>query len=488
MGIFDFLSGDNKRTIDKLNNEIISLRKIKEEDDDKIALLTKENISLTRTNESLITKNESLSKEKDSLESESRNLRRYKCILDLEYEKDKILSDIEKEKESFKNRVEEYDEIISSKKSEIDRLNKEICNKKSQIVELDDTILLQEFGLYEPIFDFANSDIYKSKLHDVREEQKELIRKERAAFCNKEWSVDGSISKGRIFIKRNIKQIIRSFNDECDVLVNKVKFNNVEAYIHKMVKSYDDLNRLNEPNCISISQSYLNLKLQELRLSYEYALKKQREKAQQRAIREQMREEAKLMEEIEQRRKEVLKELSHYNKQIVRVEELLSKAPEDEKDYLNQKKEYIEDRLSELDREIKEMDYREANKKAGYVYVISNIGAFGEGVYKIGMTRRLEPMDRIDELSNASVPFKFDVHAMIFSDDAPKLESSLHKAFEERKINMVNNRKEFFRVGLDEIEEVVKRNYEKAVEFCKIPSAEQYRETIKILNSISREQ
>ena len=418
MGAFDFLKRSELKQINWLSEKIASLKEQLASKNNEISLLTNEN---------------------ESLKKECERLRKYSSLLDLEHEKEKILSDIEKERKILNNELAQYNEAILHDKSEIENLNKEISCKKKQIIELDDAILLQDFGLYEPIFDFANAEIYKAKLYAIREEQKSLIREDRAAFCKKEWTVDGSISKGKTFIKRNIKQIIRSFNNECDILVNKVKFNNVEAYIHKMVKSYDDLNRLNEPNYISISQSYLNLKLQELRLAYEYSLKKQREKEEQRAIREQMREEAKLMEEIEQKRKEVLKELSHYNKQIVKVDELLSKAPDDEKEYLSQKKEYIEERLSELDREIKEMDYREANKKAGYVYVISNIGAFGENVYKIGMTRRLEPMDRIDELSNASVPFKFDVHAMIFSDDAPKLEAALHRAFDDRKINMVKS-------------------------------------------------
>lgn len=219
-----------------------------------------------------------------------------------------------------------------------------------------------------------------------------------------------------------------------------------------------------------------------MRLAYEYALKRQAEKEEQRSIREQMREEAKLMEEIEMRRKEVAKELSHYNRQAIQVEELLLKAPEEDKQHLIERKSFITDRLNELDREIKEMDYREANKRAGYVYVISNIGSFGEDVYKIGMTRRLEPMDRVDELGSASVPFKFDVHAMIFSEDAPKLEAALHRAFDSKKVNMVNNRKEFFKVTLEEIEKVVKDNFERAVEFISIPNAEQYRETLKIMS------
>ena len=135
----------------------------------------------------------------------------------------------------------------------------------------------------------------------------------------------------------------------------------------------------------------------------------------------------------------------------------------------------------DLDKAKQEVDYREANQKAGYVYIISNIGAFGENVYKIGMTRRLEPMDRIDELGDASVPFDFDVHALIFSDDAPALEAALHKAFDNRKVNMINQRREFFRVPLDEIEAVVKKNYDKTVEFIRIPPAEQFRMTQKII-------
>ncbi|WP_349953628.1 GIY-YIG nuclease family protein, partial [Bacteroides faecis] len=162
----------------------------------------------------------------------------------------------------------------------------------------------------------------------------------------------------------------------------------------------------------------------------------------------------------------------------------LGECDEVEKEVLLEKKSEIERHLSDLDIAIKDIDYREANKRAGYVYIISNIGSFGENVYKIGMTRRLDPMERVDELGDASVPFKFDVHAMIFSDDAPTLETALHHAFENKKVNMINGRREFFNVTLEEIEEVVKANYDKTVEFVKIPQAEQYRESQKILKSL----
>lgn len=447
-----------------------------------ISLLKSEKSSLETENHSLKDEIDSLKYVINELKGKNKDLEKYKNIADLENEKEKLSNEIILLKETANNKIESLNSEVKEKEKEIIDLSHIISEKKNEIVRLDDTILLQEFGLYEPIYDFTTSEGYKEKLSEIRNEQKKLIMDNAAAICSTSWEINGSLSKGKTFINKNIKHVIRSFNNECDVLISKVKFNNVEAYIHKIVKSYDDLNKLNSPNCISISESYLNAKLKELRLSYEYALKKQMEKEEQRARREEMREEAKLMEEIEQKRKEVIKELAHYNRQISRINELIPKATDDEFEYLNKKKKYIEDRLNELDREVKEMDYREANKRAGYVYVISNIGAFGEDVYKIGMTRRLEPMDRIDELSNASVPFKFDVHAMIFSDDAPKLESALHKAFDNKKINMVNNRKEFFKVKIDEIEKVVKSNYDKIIEFTKTPIAEQYRETLKIID------
>lgn len=158
----------------------------------------------------------------------------------------------------------------------------------------------------------------------------------------------------------------------------------------------------------------------------------------------------------------------------------IEQASENDRYELLEKRKEIEDHISKLKNSLQQIDYREANQKAGYVYVISNIGSFGENIYKIGMTRRLDPMERVDELGDASVPFDFDVHAMIFSDDAPKLESALHRAFENKKLNMVNTRREFFNVTLDEIKEVIKLNYDKTAEFTDVANAEQYRISQKL--------
>lgn len=389
---------------------------------------------------------------------------------------------------SFEDAREKMDNIeytvenLSEIESEIKAKSKELQRKKDEIVELDKLITMQEFGVYSPVYEFANSEKYKDKLTLIRKHQKEMITSEIAVSAPTNFSFDGSVSKGRLVIKDNVKQILRSFNNECDVLINNVKFNTVENTRKKIEKSYEQLNRMNARMNIRLQPAYLSLKLDELNLAYEYSLKKQEEKEAAKEERARLREEAKLQKEIEEARKEARKEQSHYQNALNVVLEQVKLHPEDNN--LLQKKTELENQLVEIDRNLKDIDYREANKRAGYVYVISNIGSFGEGVYKIGMTRRLEPLDRIDELGGASVPFNFDVHAMLFSDDAPSLETALHHAFENKKVNMVNARREFFRVDIDEIERVVKANYDKTVDFNKNPEAEQYRKTLMLQKAV----
>ena len=429
---------------------------------------------------------ETLKKDLDTANNRCKELSKFEDIADLDKEKEHIITAIKEEKDKFEQEKKQNEDTIKSLEEQIISLTKECEEKKSQIIELDDTILLQDFGMYSPVYDFANLEMYKGRLDEIRQQQKNMILAKTAASCSRVWTVDGSLSKGQAMTNQNIKQIVRCFNDECDVLISKVKFNNVMAYIEKIHKSADALNRMNTKNAVSLSSDYVELKVQELKLAYEYARKKQDEKEEQRRIREQMREEARLQKEIEEARKDIEKEQKHYANALDKINKQLVSCDDEERNLLLEKKAEIEKHLGELQTAIKDIDYREANKRAGYVYVISNIGSFGENVYKIGMTRRLDPMERVDELGDASVPFKFDVHAMIFSDDAPALETALHHAFENRKVNMVNARREFFNVTLDEIEDVVRKNYDKTVDFIKIPQAEQYRESQKIIEQLNK--
>ena len=430
-------------------------------------------------------KEECLSSEVIKLKSQCEELSKYEKIADIEKEKEKIILFINEQNVKYEHEKQKYSDEIILLENKIALLSEDIKCKESQIIELDETILLQDFGIYSPIYDFANSEVYKDRLNAIRTEQKNMILCKTAATCSVNWSVNGSESQGKVMTNQNIKQILRCFNDECDILISKVKFNNISAFVEKIQKSYDALNKMNSKNAVSISHEYLDLKIQELKLAYEYAQKKQEEKEEQRRIREQMREEARLQKEIEEARKDIEKEQKHYSNALIKICKQLESCDEIEKNVLLEKKDDIEKHLADLDKAIKDIDYREANKRAGYVYIISNIGSFGENVYKIGMTRRLDPMERVDELGDASVPFKFDVHAMIFSDDAPALETALHHAFANKKVNMINGRREFFYVTIDEIEEVVKANYDKSVEFMRVPQAEQYRESQKMHSQLN---
>ena len=317
-------------------------------------------------------------------------------------------------------------------------------------------------------------------LINIRNQQKAIIRDDTAVSGNIGWQINGSEAKGRKLVKDMQKLLLRAFNSECDEIISKVKYNNYDTSVKKMERSFNAIAKLGVTMSIAITAHYYDLKIQELRLALEYQIQKQREKEQKAELRAQQREEARLQKELKEQRKNIDKERKHYEQALSNINHQISTASDDNIEDLNQKKEEIIQSLSEIDTKIKDIDYREANQKAGYVYVISNIGSFGEGIYKIGMTRRLNPQDRVDELGDASVPFKFDVHAMIFSEDAPALEAALHRAFEDRKLNLVNQRREFFRVSLDEIKDVVKNNFDKTVEFVDVPDADQYRISLKL--------
>ena len=369
---------------------------------------------------------------------------------------------------------------------EITNLDQQIAQKKNLIIELDDEILFQDFSLYKPIYDFATSDEYKERLDKIRANQKIMIKNKTAVNYFDGWTVDGSKVKGRKMTNDNIKQILRCFNSECENVIDRVKFNNFDSMKARIQKAFDSLNSLNSTNRVQLTQAFLNLKLDELSLAYEYQRKKQDEKEEQKRIRAELREQALVEKELEEARKNTLKDKEHYEKAINKITTQIElENDEIKKQELLNKKIELENQLSEITKKLEDIEYRQKNQKAGYVYIISNIGAFGENVYKIGMTRRLEPEERISELSDASVPFNFDIHAMIFTDDAPALENALHKAFENKKVNMINQRREFFNVTLDEIKKVVKDNFDKTVEFKDTAPAEQYRETLKIKNNLN---
>ena len=317
------------------------------------------------------------------------------------------------------------------------------------------------------------SEEYKNKLSLLRLNISNFIKENLAVI-----KIDNSISK-KSFVD-NSKQILRCFEAESSVIMNSITSKNIDTKRNKLSKSFETINKIFKIDGVQLNIKYLEMKLEELNIIYSYQHKKEIEKEEQKAIKEQMIEEEKVRKEIEREKAKIEKEETQFKNEVSKLMSYLQKASDIEKQLYVDKIRELEDKINQLEINKKDVLNRENNTRAGFVYVISNIGSFGENIYKIGMTRRLEPMDRIKELSSASVPFEFDVHAMIFSDDAPALESTLHNTFNDKRVNKVNTRKEFFNVSLSEIEKVVKENHNATVQFTEIAKAEQYRESLNI--------
>ena len=384
---------------------------------------------------------------------------------------------IEKENAS----LEAVRQTIKSTERDVAALTQQTSELRAQVLVFEETLLLESFALYEPKFKLNASHEYKGRLDSVRERQKAMIKSGEAATGNMGWEVNGSKAEGRKLVNDMLKLVIRSFNNEADYCVDNVKFDNIELGEKRIRQSFEAGNRLGRVMAVRISDAYLNLKLDELRLAHEFQMKKQEEKEEAKRARGELREQQKLEQEIRAAREKIAKERKHFAAALRELNLRLEKTViEEDRVLLLTKISEVEAGNALLDSEEKVIDYREQSAKAGYVYVISNIGAFGEGVYKIGMTRRLEPMERIDELGDASVPFWFDVHAMVFSDNAPALEAKLHERFAAGRLNKVNGRKEFFRADIAEIESIIRANYDVAVEVTHEAAAEQYRESLRM--------
>ena len=404
---------------------------------------------------------------------------RFKDIIDIETEQKRIQNE-------FERKIKRLEEERKQREAEEKRLQEIYQKKKSLYKELvkevnlyEEELELVSYGLYKPHFDFDSSERYKQEIKKVKQTQKELIRKKQAAICTTDWSVAGSKTEGKKMITRNIKLMLRAFNNECDAAILKVRWNNVKKMETRITKAFDAINKLGEPTNIYITRDYLNAKLKELYLTHEYQEKKHAEKEEQREIQAQIREEQRVLREAEKAKKEAEQEAKIYQKALEEARKELGVLHGDDLVHLQEQIEKLEEDLNEAQKRKERAISRAQLTKSGHVYVISNIGSFGEGVYKIGMTRRLEPMDRVKELGDASVPFVFDVHAIIYSEDAPRLEKELHNAFRKQRLNLVNNRKEFFRVSLEEIETIVHKNHAD-IEFIKTVEAREYRETLSI--------
>ncbi|CAM3309179.1 DUF4041 domain-containing protein [Kibdelosporangium persicum] len=266
-----------------------------------------------------------------------------------------------------------------------------------------------------------------------------------AVTCQVDWAVNGSVKEGQRLGRDMAKLMLRAYNAEADNAVRVVKPHTREAVKNRLTTTRDTIGKLGTLMRIVISTDYHRLRLREIELTADYLARVEVEREAARAERERLREEAKVMKEIERERARLAKERAHYAAVVAKL------TAKGDGEGLRRAQEQLET----VDDAIAGVEQRAANVRAGYVYVISNIGAFGPDVVKIGMTRRLEPMDRVRELGDASVPFRFDVHALFFSEDAVALETALHQKLAHKRVNLVNQRREFFYATPAEVKELL---------------------------------
>lgn len=381
-------------------------------------------------------------------------------------------------------------EIKSDLESDIAKLESEKIQKNDElfriVARVDLYSRVDEFTsvghFEEPSYLYETSLRYADEIKVVRESQRELIKQKKVVIYPDDLILCSDKSLNKKILDGQVNLLLLTFNVVCDFLIEKVSPSNLSRTLEQIENKAEQL----EKSCASLkcgfSIDYIELKFKECELQYEYKLKKQAEQEEQRLIREQMKEEARLQRQYEEAIKDAEREELLFRRLLEKAKEELGKVSGNEYSLTLAKISELEARLKEAEEKGQRAKSMAEQTRRGFVYVVSNIGAFGEGVYKIGLTRRLDPQERVDELGGASVPFHFDVHAMCYSEDAPSLENSLHKYFTNRRINAVNLRKEFFRVSLEEIETAIKNILGTEVDFIKSVKASDYYESRRLLN------
>jgi seryl-tRNA synthetase len=336
-----------------------------------------------------------------------------------------------------------------------------------QLVETRETAILQEAGIYQYRHPLDDAVAYKAKLAGVQARIKDAVKAGTAVRGAMNWTVNGSVREGAKMVREFSKLMLRAYNNEADHAVASMKPYTLDSSAARLQKARETITRLGGTMNIMVTDSYHRLRVEELELTADYLAKVAEQKEREREERARLREEAIARREYEREQDRLRKEQAHYETAITALRD---RGDDDGASQAEAKLTEIRDALDGITR-------RAANIRAGHVYVISNIGAFGEDIVKIGMTRRLDPMDRVRELGDASVPFRYDVHAMVFSDDAVGLETHLHHQFADRRLNLVNIRREFFRARPSEVRDILTRLDASIVEWVDEPEALEWRQS-----------
>jgi len=357
---------------------------------------------------------------------------------------------------------------IAELEAEVKRLESTAASSGGT-VDLDDERVLQEVGIYRYHHPLENAAEYKGQLVALGEQIKEMVKQGNAVLASDMFTFNNSLAKGRKMTAEFSKLMLRAYNAEADNCVRALRAGNVITAKKRLDASVTAIARLGSMMEMRINPDYHQLRFRELELTADYLMKVQVEKEEAREERERLREERKAEQELAVERARLAKERDHY------VNALGALKSSDDEAAITELTEKLQDIVQAIERN----DFRAANIRAGYVYVISNTGALGSNIVKIGLTRRLEPMDRVRELGDASVPFPFDVHALFFAEDAVTVEAELHRAFAARRVNHVNLRREFFFATPAEVRVVLVEKVGNLLEFAEEPEATQYLQSKK---------
>jgi hypothetical protein len=351
--------------------------------------------------------------------------------------------------------------------AEVAELRREYEMLKSVLVETRDLIVLQEVGIYQYSHPLENAVAYKERLDQLSEAMKKEVKEGTAVAGTTQWVINGSQKEGAKMVSDFCKLMLRAYNNEADNLVRGLKPYKLESAVQRLEKTREAIQKLGASMKICVGDTYHKLRVTELQLTADYLAKREEEKEREREERARLKEEEAVQRELEREQGKLEKERSHYEAVLAAMRAKGNEAAAAE----------AEAKVAEIENAITGLEERAANIRAGYVYCISNIGAFGPNVIKIGLTRRLDPEDRVRELGDASVPFKFDTHAIVFSEDAVGLETALHHRFADKRVNMVNARREFFYVTPAEVRVALEDAKASLISFEEAPEAVEWRQS-----------
>lgn len=390
-------------------------------------------------------------------------------------------TEMRKQLEEARLQLNETNDKIGSLAKQESELSDNITSIKEDISIYQPVHGLMNVGFFEePEYLYDTSERFKEEIKIIREQQKILITEGKAIVIPNSIALTSNTSYVKRVLGGQSKLMFKAFNVECDNLMSLVKSSNYAKILERIDKVAGDLEKSAASLQCGFSKEYVELKFKECEMQYHFKLKDEREKEEQAAIKEQIREEQKAVREFERAIAKAQKEERMFKEALEAARQELAISSDKDKEKLTERIALLERQLLEAEENEKRAKSMAEQTRRGHVYIISNVGSFGDNVYKIGLTRRLEPMDRVKELGDASVPFSFDVHAMIYSEDAPTLETQLHKEFTKLRVNQVNHRKEFFNVTLLDIKDKASEILGGDVDFKMTALAEDYYESLKL--------